>query len=52
MANPDGTAIAAAVASPPSPLYGRSLDTSAESAAPVPAIVVIMPVLAVTFRMR
>ena len=48
MANPEGSNIEAAVASPPSPLYGsRSLGE-----APVPATVVIMPVLAVTFRMR
>ena len=36
------------VASPPSPLYGSKPLPST----PVPAIVVIMPVLAVTFRMR
>ena len=44
----EGAYIEAAVASPPSPLYGFTLLRIA----PVPATVVIMPVLAVTFRMR
>ena len=47
MANPDGSFITAAVASPPSPLFG-----SIDAAIPVRATVDIMPVLAVTFRMR
>ena len=48
MANPVGYSIEAAVASPPSLSYGSELF----NIAPVPATVVIMPVLAVTFRMR
>ena len=48
MAIPVGYFIEADVARPPSPLYGwKSLGNTA-----VPATVVIMPVLAVTFRMR
>ena len=47
MAIPEGLCIAANVASPPSPFF-RSLDM----ASPIPATVDIMPVLAVTFRMR
>ena len=41
-----GKNILADVALPPSPSFG------ADAIAPVPATVVIMPVLAVTFRMR
>ena len=48
MANPEGSNIEAAVASPPSPFF----SWEALGFAPVPATVVIMPVLAVTFRIR
>ena len=52
MATAEGEYILADVASPPSPLDGASAGTGQESATPVPATVDIMPVLAVTFRMR
>ena len=40
------------VARPPSPLYGISADNSEDGNAPIPATADIMPVLAVTFRIR
>ena len=52
MAIPVRSIIEANVAGPPSPLYGASADTPEDPAAPVPATVDIMPVLAVTSRMR